>query len=171
MRVWRAFGIIDLSGFTNFIDTHRDEDSIRVLARLRSAVRDVSSDHGVRVAKWLGDGAMFVGVEAKPLVATVLDVEQQVDVDNSPLALRAGMSSGEVILFEGDDYIGSPVNIAARLCDIAAPHHILATPDLGDAVPEHAEAVRAEPMQLHGFASPVPVLRVCRRDHPEGALG
>jgi class 3 adenylate cyclase len=165
MRVWRAFGFVDLSGSTNFIDTHADEESINVLACLRSAVREISSDHGVRVAKWLGDGAMFVGVAAEPLVATVLDVERRVDDDGSPLSLRAGMSSGDAILFEGDDYIGTPVNIAARLCDIAGPHTILATEDLGTAIPNGAHAVAGDPMKLHGFDVPVPVLRVFRQDH------
>lgn len=165
MRVWRAFGFVDLSGSTNFIDTHADAESIEVLSRLRAAVREISSAHGVRVAKWLGDGAMFVGVNAEPLVATVLDVEERVDTDRSPLALRAGMSSGEAILFEGDDYIGTPVNIAARLCDIAGPHNILATTELAEAVPDDAEAVELEPITLHGFTTPVPVLRVCRQRH------
>jgi class 3 adenylate cyclase len=167
MRVWRAFGFVDLSGSTNFIDTHPDEESIRVLARVRAAVREISSAHGVRVAKWLGDGAMFVSVAAEPLVATVLDVEEQVDADNSPLALRAGMSSGEAILFEGDDYIGTPVNIAARLCDLAGPHNILATEDLATAIPPDARAIAGEAMLLHGFAAPIPVLRVGRLQHGE----
>lgn len=156
---------MDLSGSTNFIDTHRDDESTLVLARLRAAVRAVSSDHGVRVAKWLGDGAMFVGVSAEPLVATVVDIEHRVDIEGSPLPLRAGMSSGEAILFEGDDYIGTPVNIAARLCDIAAPHEILATEDLAGAVPDNATAEPAGPVMLHGFTNPIPVLRLCHENH------
>ena len=45
---------------------------------------------------------------------------------------RAGMAGGAVILFEGDDYIGGPVNLAARLCDAAAPHEILASAELAE---------------------------------------
>jgi len=31
-----------------------------------------------------------------------------------------------VLLFEGDDYIGRPVNMAARLCEAAGPGELLA---------------------------------------------
>src|SRR3546814_6304497 len=45
------------------------------------------------------------------------------------------MASGPVIMFEGDDYIGAPVNIAARLCDQAQPHELLATVEVAAARP------------------------------------
>ena len=34
-----------------------------MLTGFRALVREVASEHGVRVAKWLGDGAMFVSTE------------------------------------------------------------------------------------------------------------
>ena len=37
----------------------------------------------------------------------------------APLTARVGMATGYALLFEGDDYIGSAVNLAARLCDAA----------------------------------------------------
>ena len=43
----------------------------------------------------------------------------------SPLTLRAGIATGYALLFEGDDYIGSAVNMASRLCDTAEPHQVL----------------------------------------------
>lgn len=79
MRVPRTFAFVDLSGFTSFTDTHGDEEAGDVLAAFRKAVRDVSSRRGVRVAKWLGDGAMLVGVESGPLVEAVLEMEERVD--------------------------------------------------------------------------------------------
>ena len=45
-----------------------------------------------------------------------------------------------MILFEGDDYIGGPVNLAARLCDIAAPREVLACAELAASVPADAVA-------------------------------
>jgi class 3 adenylate cyclase len=162
--VGRGFAFVDLSGFTAFTDTNGDEEAGRVLTGFRAAVREVSSRRGVRVAKWQGDGAMFVSVEPGPLVEAVLEMEEKVDQAASPLRLRGGMTYGHVILFEGDDYIGSAVNLAARLCDVAAPHELLVSCELEGYIPAWAVAEEAVPVPVRGFAQPVPVLRVHRRE-------
>lgn len=164
MRVARTFAFVDLSGFTAFTDSHGDDDVNRVLAEFRATVRDTSSRRGVRVAKWLGDGAMFVAVEPQPLVEAVLEIECRVDSNGSPLLLKAGITSGQVLLFEGDDHVGSAVNLAARLCDAAASHEILCTTELGEYVPPWARATPRGPMSVRGFAHQVPVLELHRRE-------
>lgn len=165
MRVARTFGFIDLCGFTSFTAEQGDEVAVDLLARFRHAVREVASERGVRVAKWVGDGAMFVSVERDTLVAAVLEIEQLFEREDMPLALRAGVSHGDVILFEGDDYIGSAVNLAARLCDIASAHEVLATPEVTEALPAWATADPASPFEVPGFSAPVAVCRVRLRDH------
>ena len=78
------------------------------------------------MAKWLGDGAMLVGVDEGPVVASVAEVivrTRAVGLDT-----HAGVAAGTVLLFEGDDYVGRPPNLAARLCDAAEPGEILAGP-------------------------------------------
>lgn len=162
MRVARAFAFVDLSGFTTYTDAHGDEEAGRILTEFRSVVRDVSSRHGVRVAKWQGDGAMFVAVEPAPLVEAVLEIEERMDGNGSPLRLRAGITCGDVILFEGDDYIGSAVNLASRLCDTADPHEILAAPELASHVPPGVHVTEVAPVVVRGFAEPVAVLRIHR---------
>ena len=164
MRVARTFAFVDLSGFTTFTDSHGDDDVNRVLAEFRATVRDTSSRRGVRVAKWLGDGAMFVAVEPQPLVEAVLEIECRVDSNGSPLLLKAGITSGQVLLFEGDDYVGSPVNLAARLCDSALSHEVLCTTELAEFVPPWATATDRGPVKVRGFAEQVPVLELHRRD-------
>ena len=171
MRVGRAFAFVDLSGFTSFTAHHGDDEAGNVLTEFRRVVREVSSRRGVRVAKWQGDGAMFVSVEAAPLTEAVLEIEQRIDHNSSPLRLRAGITWGHVILFEGDDYIGSAVNLAARLCDGAAPHEILAAVELQPFVPKWAAAEPAGPMVIRGFVEPVPVLRLHHLDCTEGDDG
>ncbi|HZN13047.1 MAG TPA: adenylate/guanylate cyclase domain-containing protein [Acidimicrobiales bacterium] len=165
MRVERTFAFVDLCGFTAFTEAEGDKRAVEVLADFRSCMRQVASDNGVRVAKWLGDGAMFVAVdEGRTLVEAVLEVERQLDAMQAPLALRAGMARGPVILFEGDDYIGTAVNLAARLCDIAAPHEVLATPSITD-VPEGVLIEPGGPVKIAGFPRRIPVIRLRRRGH------
>lgn len=157
-RVERSFAFVDISGFTSFTDRCGDAAAVGALSEFRLVVREVASQYGVRVDKWLGDGAMFVGVETPPLVAAVYDIARRLEERHFPLPLRAGVASGLVILFEGDDYIGTPVNLASRLCMDAQPSQILAT----EAVAAHSpRGLRSLPMGqivIRGFALPVPVV-------------
>jgi adenylate cyclase len=161
MRVLRSFGFIDLCGFTRFTDTHGDEEAVEVLTHFRAAVRGMASDHGVRVAKWLGDGAMFVSTDERQLVAAVLAISQRADeLDGVGLPLRAGMAGGNVILFEGDDYIGGAVNLAARLCDSAEPHEVLSSAWLAESFDDSVVLVDVGPRTVPGFVQQIDVVRV-----------
>jgi adenylate cyclase len=151
VRVSRTFGFVDLCGFTAYTESYGDSEAVDVLAEFRMTVRRVSSDHGVRVAKWLGDGAMFVGVDPAAVVATLLDVGR--GWGGWPMAVRAGAATGHVILFEGDDYIGSAVNLASRLCDISEPGVLLVPADL----PVDSDEVGRGTVLVPGFARPIDV--------------
>ena len=160
MRVERAFAFIDLSGFTSFSDQHGDDESVRVLTLFRSAARKVATDFGVRIAKWLGDGAMFVAVDARQLVCAVLELERLVSDLDLPLEVHAGLAGGPVILLEGDDYTGGPVNLASRLADAAGPSEILATPELAALAPDDANVGIAGKLTVPGFHKPVMAARL-----------
>ena len=157
-RVERTFGFIDISGFTMFTDQHGDAASVNALAEFRQVVRDVASHHGVRIDKWLGDGAMFVGVDTAPLVSALLDIESRLEESSFPLPLRAGIASGMVILFEGDDYIGTPVNLASRLCAEAEPGQTLVTEAVAAVLPPSVSRSPMGHVEVRGLAEPVPVV-------------
>src|SRR5690242_10629816 len=160
VRVERAFAFVDLSGFTSFSDENGDEESVRVLTLFRSAARKVATDFGVRIAKWLGDGAMFVAVDARQLVCAVIELERLAQDLELPLELHAGMAGGPVILLEGDDYTGGPVNLASRLADAAGPSEILATPELAALAPPDADVGIAGELVVPGFHKPVKAARL-----------
>lgn len=160
MRVRRHFAFVDLSGFTALTDGEGDERAVSVLSSFRSLVRDVCSRRGVRIAKWLGDGAMLVGVEAKPLLAAILEVERGVGTAMLPVSVRCGATSGEVILLEGDDYIGHAVNIAARLCDLATGGAVLVEPSMVDDLPRWATVLNTEETPIRGLERTLSVSRI-----------
>ena len=83
-RVDRTFAFLDLCGFTAFTDQNGDADAYDVVAGFRAAVRQVAAERGVRLAKWLGDGVMMVGVEPEDLVEAVVDIECLIDEAGSP---------------------------------------------------------------------------------------
>jgi adenylate cyclase len=159
VRVPRTFSFVDLSGFTRFTDLHGDDEAVAVLTHFRSAVRSIASDVGVRVAKWLGDGAMLVSVENAALVDAVVQLEECF-ADDGLLPVRAGIAWGQVILFEGDDYTGGAVNLASRLCDLAQPFEVLGTAEVAQDLPDGVSALPVGPKHVPGFAAPITVVRL-----------
>src|SRR5438034_8957132 len=119
MRVRRYFAFVDLCGFTRFTEVRGDEEAVAVLTGFRTLVRFIASEHGVRVAKWLGDGAMFVSTDGPALAAALLVLDERAS-DAVVLPIRAGFSGGVVILFERDDYSRGPVNLRSRLDAVRA---------------------------------------------------
>ena len=161
MRVERCFGFVDLCGFTAFTERHGDEKTVVVLAALRTTLREVAARRGVRIVKWLGDGAMLSATHVDALVGLVLEVRHRLtgSVVQS-LQLRVGIDVGPVIMFEGDDYIGRPVNRAARLCDLADEGQVLATVGVAEGLPPWVDAHPVAPALLPGFAQPTELVAV-----------
>jgi adenylate cyclase len=180
VRVRRSFAFVDLCGFTALTSEQGDEPAVSSLTGFRLATRETCSRRGVRIAKWLGDGAMLVCVDTEPLIGAVIELDHR--VAGSPLALRTGLTVGDVILFEGDDYIGHAVNLAARLSDFARPHEVLACPEVAEHVPRwvHVDHLgereirslgAVELIELSLCPSPAPVVDpVCRLPLPSEAV-
>ena len=138
MRVHRSFAFVDVSGFTALTELEGDERAVDVLTAFRALLRDICSRRGVRIAKWLGDGVMLVCVDTRPLLETILEMHHIVSEVSGPVetvSIRSGITSGDVILMEGDDYVGHCVNVASRLCDLAAAGEALADPSVMEHLP------------------------------------
>lgn len=157
-RVIRTIAFIDLSGFTRYTESQGDEAAVATLVFFRAATREVCARHGVRIAKWLGDGAMLVGVEAEGLAEAMIELHRLIDESDSPLPLRAGVATGAVILFEGDDYIGSIVNLASRLADLAGPGQLLAPKEFLSALMVNTEAIALGPVAIAGFSERIEIV-------------
>jgi class 3 adenylate cyclase len=163
MRVHRTFAFIDVSGFTALTDTEGDERAVDVLTAFRASLRDICSRRGVRIAKWLGDGAMLVCVDTRPLLEAVLELHYVVAEISGPansVSIRSGIASGNVILMEGDDYIGHCVNVASRLCDLAPASEAWAAPSVMHHLPSWGAAAGETPVSLRGVEKPVLVASI-----------
>lgn len=158
MRVPRCFSFIDLSGFTALTAHEGDERAVSLLTTFRSIVREICSRRGVRIDKWLGDGAMLVSTHPTPMLATLLEIEHSMKAARVRLQVRCGSSVGEVILHEGDDYIGHPVNMAARLCDLAAGGEVLVTREVAAARPTWSQITSAKQLEVKGYDEPIDVV-------------
>ncbi|MEI8050377.1 MAG: adenylate/guanylate cyclase domain-containing protein [Actinomycetes bacterium] len=158
VRIFRSFAFLDLSGFTALTASEGDEKAVALLSSFRTIVRDVCSRRGVRIDKWLGDGAMLVAVNPTAMLAALLEVEHAMKAAGASLQVRCGATGGEVILHEGDDYIGTPVNIAARLCDLAPGGEVLVTPELAAKRPPWASISAVRSVSIKGFDDQIDVV-------------
>jgi class 3 adenylate cyclase len=163
VRVHRSFAFVDVSGFTALTEAEGDEYAVDVLTAFRALLRDICSRRGVRIAKWLGDGAMLVCVETRPLLETILELHHVVGVVSGPVAsvsIRSGVTCGDVILMEGDDYVGYCVNMAARLCDLAQSGEALAEPFVLEHLPNWGVSLAESHVTLKGVGRRVPAARI-----------
>ena len=169
MRVPRTFAFVDLSGFTNYTAAFGDDAAGRLLGAFRTLTREIASERGVRIAKWLGDGCMIVSVDQQACIAFALELQHRSAEVCAPLTLRVGLATGHALLFEGDDYIGSAVNMAARLCDAAGPFEILIPTMQIERLPQGVTATPHEPLVLRGFPGEVDVVRLTGQLESDGA--
>lgn len=159
-RVLRTFGFVDIGGFTAYANAEGDDRAVEQLSEFRRIVRGVGSATGIRIAKWLGDGAMLVGLEPVPLVSAVLDIMRHMRNAELDLPLHAGVAQGRTILFEGDDHIGSTVNLAARLADVAGPWQIFAPTDTLPGLANSNAPIGD--LEIAGFPDPINVADLSR---------
>ncbi len=145
----RAFAFVDLCGFTRFIASNGEHAAIDALSRFRSLTREIAVRRGVLVAKWLGDGAMIVGVQVGPTLATAVELIGR--YDGSTLALRGGFAHGQALIMDGDDYIGRPTNLAARLCQAARPEELLAVGYAAATLPPWIKVLGTRSITLPGL--------------------
>jgi class 3 adenylate cyclase/YHS domain-containing protein len=160
VRVRRTFAFVDISGFTALTESEGDERAVSVLSVFRSTLREICSRRAVRIAKWLGDGAMLVSVESKPLVAAALEMKFAADSSAEPVAMKCGVTIGHVILLEGDDYIGHAVNVASRLCDLAVGGEVLALSEVAPELPPWGTVESSGEVTVRGLEHPLSVARL-----------
>ena len=157
MRFPRTFIFVDLSGFTNYMETNGDRKATALLAEFRAVARAIASERGVRIDKFLGDGLMAVAVEQIEGITFALELDRRAETVCAPLKLRIGIATGDTMLFEGDDYIGSAPNLAARLCDQAIGIGVLIATEQIIELPQGVTTTQHDAIKLHGFNEPINV--------------
>jgi class 3 adenylate cyclase len=99
---------------------------------------------------------MLSAVQVEQLVQCVLQLRDTL-AETSPLALRAGIADGEVIVFEGDEYVGPAVNVAARLARRAAPNQVLAAETVAARVEQLVALRPLAPLHVDGSSRAIAV--------------
>ena len=119
-----AVVFIDLSSFTPLAEAMGDLVAAQVVERFSALVRAEVNRWGGRVVKQIGDAFMLVFASTEPAVRCSLAIVERVAAEPQFPAVRGGIHWGNVLYREGD-YLGSTVNLAARLAAEAGRHQLL----------------------------------------------
>ncbi len=120
--------VSDLVGSTE-LRSHLGEERAEVVRREHDrSLIDAAEANGGTVVKGLGDGVLVMFAGAAEAVAAGVAMQRAVDLharnERLELAIRVGISAGDVTLEDGDCF-GTPVVEASRLCGAAEGGHIL----------------------------------------------
>jgi len=160
----------DLAGSTEMLSRLGDEAADVLLRQHFALLREAVAEHDGEEVKNLGDGLMVVFPRPNLAVSCAAAMQDGVDRHNreqpeEPFGLRVGVNHGEVISV-GEDYFGTSVVMAKRLCDRADPSQILvslATRKLFGS--EESFPFRdLGSLSLKGLADPVPTVELVWRD-------
>ncbi|MBI4408998.1 MAG: adenylate/guanylate cyclase domain-containing protein [Gemmatimonadetes bacterium] len=175
---------VDIRGFTSLTQGMESQDVVTLLNEYAARTGAAVEAEGGVVDKYVGDGIMALfgapiarGDEALRAVraalgirAALADLNAERSARGEP-TIRAGIGISTGIVVAGNmgsahrlnyTVVGTPVNLAARLCDAAAPSEILLSEETYARV---QQAVRARPLgarDIKGFSSPVGVFALDR---------
>jgi adenylate cyclase len=154
-------GFADLVSFTALSNT-LDRDEIGDLVEVfESRCQDVVARYGGRIIKSLGDSVLFVTNTAEEAVGVAEGIINVIGRDAKMPDVRLGLASGPVIQRLGDIF-GPPVNMAARLTQVARRNRLIVDQNTADLLPADEWEDRrlpARPVRGFGLVEPVAVRR------------
>jgi class 3 adenylate cyclase/tetratricopeptide (TPR) repeat protein len=173
----------DITGFTSLNESLDPEDAYRIVSDCLLMLDGICRRHGANIDKYLGDAVMATfgipnAIEDAPRAAINAAIEMHNSMDRfnrerhleSPLDIHSGITTGLVI--SGDvsgpitrefSVMGDPVNIAARLKDLAPTGTIWVGDETHAATRDDFEFRPLEPLRLKGKEKVVAAYEVVSR--------
>lgn len=172
----------DLREFTAFSERTEPEELVQLLNEYFTAMTDVILQHGGTVDKYIGDGVMaffgdpkwYADHAERAFTAAIAMQERMRELQSQwkrqareGIAMGVGISTGYVTVgsvgspqLMGYTAVGSTVNVAARLSELAGPGQILTTPKTYWRVERAIVGSLREPTRVKGFPQPVDIVEI-----------
>jgi class 3 adenylate cyclase len=142
----------DIVGSTELIDGVGEAGAHEMRQRHFAILRASIERSGGREVKNLGDGLMVIFADANAALGCAGDMQRKVSAGDDALGLRVGVHAGE-LLRDGNDFFGSTVIIARRLCDLAESGQTIASLETRASSDEQFESLGA--LALKGLTASV----------------
>jgi branched-chain amino acid transport system substrate-binding protein len=119
----RGFLFADLRGYTEFVERNGAAAAARLLERYRALIRGLITEFDGAEIRTEGDSFYVVFESVSQAVRAGLAIVESATTEpaagpDQPIQVGIGIHAGETVE-TADGYVGSPVNIAARLCALA----------------------------------------------------
>ena len=162
----KTFLIADVRGYTRFTQQRGDEAAARLATRFAELAREAIEGAGGTLVELRGDEALAVFDSARQALRAASDLQERFVAEtvadpSLPLAVGIGLDAGEAVPVDGG-YRGGALNLAARLCSLAGPGEVLASPGVAHLARkvEGLEYVERGAVRLKGLEKPVEVVAV-----------
>ncbi len=156
-----SVGFADIVGFTALSNEVSRERIGELVEVFESRCGDVIAREQGRLIKSMGDAVLFVNDDPMAAFSTAEGIINVIGRDPRMPDVRVGLASGGVVLRLGDVF-GPPVNLAARLTQVARRNRIIvdhATADLLPADQIESRPLPPRPVRGFGVVEPVAVRR------------
>jgi class 3 adenylate cyclase len=168
----RGFLFADLRSYTAFVERHGNEAGAELLEDYRSLVREQVARLGGAEIRTEGDSFYVVFSSASNAVRcglAIVEAAARVSAErpDRPIRVGIGIHAGETV-DSPDGYVGSAVNIAARVCSQAEAGEVLVSETMRELVRASLPVgfVARGRRQLKGIAAPVSLYRVVEGRSP-----
>jgi class 3 adenylate cyclase len=126
----RGFLFADLRGYTEFVERHGDKAASDLLSTYRTLVRAAVAEFKGAEIRTEGDGFYVVFPSPSSAIRCGLAILEEAATStpaaSGPLPVGIGIHAGETE-DSAEGFVGSAVNIAARVCAAAGPGELLVT--------------------------------------------
>lgn len=155
-------GFADMTRFTA-LSNRLDENALAsVVEDFETRCGDLITSAGARVIKTLGDAMLFVHPDPVKATRISLDIVTAIGARAKLPDVRVGLATGSVLSRLGDVF-GPPVNLAARLSQVARANRVLVDQQTADALDDHFETRALPPRPIKGFGHLSPITVTERR--------
>jgi class 3 adenylate cyclase len=150
----------DIEDSTAIIERLGDVDASVLVKEHNDLVREQVAAHGGYEVKFRGDGFMLAFTSAAKSVRCAIAIQESMREFSerhaeAPFGICIGINSGEAVP-DGADFLGTAVNIAARLADSASGGEVLVTSVVRDLVASSGEFkfLPETQIELKGISEP-----------------
>lgn len=113
-----AILVSDIVGYSAMMERDEGATLAALKSHRESHFNPTLAEHGGRLVKLLGDGALIEFSSVVDAVNFAIDLQRRMAAEPEGIVLRIGINLGDIVI-DGDDIYGDGVNVAARLEPLA----------------------------------------------------
>ena len=131
---FRVIMFTDLKDSTLMLTELGQEKALELLRTHNQIIRKIIKENAGNEVKHMGDGLMVSFLTVADALACAFSIqtafsEYNMNNPEDAMYIRIGLSAGEPVL-ESNDFYGTTVNLASRLCDYSKPGSVLTSSEI-----------------------------------------